>query len=400
MATGTSIQAGELVSRSALAREKVRAGRLVFVDHLRVFLTVLVLAHHLAITYGASGSWPYVERPTTQAAEILLTIFTTLDHFYFMALFFLIAGYFVPGAVDRKGGGKFIQDRLVRLGIPLVIYSLLIGPLVIYVKGVNEGWWHGTPGEFLIQSWRELDFYTGPLWFVEALLIFSLIYAGLRAGMERLGNKIHKAPALGPLTNRKVLAFSLLLAPFSFLTHLVFPVDSEWLLGFQMGMFPQYILMFAAGVLAYRQGWLQEIPEEVRRVWSWAAVLMIVFLPVVSLIAASTGSSEAFKGGLSVEALVLSIWEAFYCPAMAILLLSIFNRYFDRPGRWSAFLSGNAYTVYIIHPPVLIGTALALRGLPLDPLLKWVLGVPLAVSLCFLISHFLLRRIPGAERVL
>src|ERR1700730_8163280 len=38
-----------------------KSPRLFFMDNLRVFLTILVIMHHLAITYGAAGSWYYYD---------------------------------------------------------------------------------------------------------------------------------------------------------------------------------------------------------------------------------------------------------------------------------------------------------------------------------------------------
>ena len=35
--------------------------RLLFVDNLRVYLTILVVLHHLMITYAGTGSWYYIE---------------------------------------------------------------------------------------------------------------------------------------------------------------------------------------------------------------------------------------------------------------------------------------------------------------------------------------------------
>src|SRR5215472_15484641 len=40
-----------------------KSSRLFFIDHLRVLLIILVIMHHLAITYGAAGSW-YYQDPT------------------------------------------------------------------------------------------------------------------------------------------------------------------------------------------------------------------------------------------------------------------------------------------------------------------------------------------------
>ena len=107
----------------------VKSTRLFFVDHLRAFLIILVIMHHLAITYGASGGFYYHDTTTTLTA-LLITIFVAIDQSFFMGLFFLISAYFTPGAYDRKGAGLFLRDRLLRLGIPLLIYDILIQPFV------------------------------------------------------------------------------------------------------------------------------------------------------------------------------------------------------------------------------------------------------------------------------
>ena len=57
------------------------------------------------------------------------------------------------------------------------------------------------------------------------------------------------------------------------------------------------------------------------------------------------------------------------------------------------------YTVYLIHPIVLIGFAYAFHVVALYPLLKWAIAVLITIPLCFLISSGI-RRIPLANRVL
>lgn len=39
------------------------SSRLFFADHLRAALTILVVLHHLAVIYGASGLFYYLEPP-------------------------------------------------------------------------------------------------------------------------------------------------------------------------------------------------------------------------------------------------------------------------------------------------------------------------------------------------
>ena len=376
------------------------ASRMVFIDYLRVLLTVLVILHHLAITYGADGSWAYQE-PTTETAGILLTLFTALNQGFFMGLFFLLAGYFVPGAVDRKGGWRFAKDRLVRLGIPLMAYSYLISPLVLYFKGANEGWWTGSLGGFYLHYWQEGWFVPGPLWFVETLLIFSLVYAAGRAVTSRLGGgaQAKSEPKRKPLGHWQMIVFVAAMASISFAVRLVSPIGVEWE-NLQLAFFPQYILMFAAGIMAYRNGWLPELGLGLRRVWGSMAGLSVIALLAAFVLATSSGSTDAFAGGMTVEALILATWEAVYCPAMAILLLGWFYARFNRPGRLGQGLAENAYAAYVIHAPVIVLLAVSLSGLHIDPLAKFALAGLLGVGLCFAMSEWVVRRIPGAERVL
>jgi glucan biosynthesis protein C len=398
---GARTRTGISPSAAAIPAQAMAAGRMFFVDNLRVFLTILVVLHHLSITYGADGSWFYRERPTTDLAGILLSLFNILNQFYFMGLFFLISGYFVPGACDRKGGLRFFKDRLVRLGIPLVAYSLLLSPIVEFIKSVQNGYFSGNLGQYYLNYWGSVKFAPGPLWFVEVLLVFSLVYAVGRAVLERVKRdtgwsipSLHK-----PITHRFIIAFILVLAPFSFAVRLLIPMSVEWN-HLELAFFPQYILMFATGILAYRRGWLPNLPGGVRKVWSTIAILAILSMPLIMVFGGAIDNVEPFKGGLTWQSALLSSWEAVYCMAMAILMLGLFRRRFDLQGRLQRFLSGNAYTVYIIHPIVIVPLAYFLAGVAIDPLLKFVLVAPVAVGMCFLASQYLVRRIPHADRVL
>lgn len=46
-----------------------------------------------------------------------------------MGLFFLIAGAMTPGAIAQYGPAAFLHERLVRLGLPLLAFLLVLGPL-------------------------------------------------------------------------------------------------------------------------------------------------------------------------------------------------------------------------------------------------------------------------------
>jgi len=100
-------------------------------------LTILVVLFHLMITYAGTGSWYYTEGREDFVTGALGAWFLTVNQAYFMGLFLLISAYFVPGSYDRKGAGRFLKDRLIRLGIPLALYSLIIRPLLAYLDPVR-----------------------------------------------------------------------------------------------------------------------------------------------------------------------------------------------------------------------------------------------------------------------
>src|SRR5262245_17162730 len=113
--------------------------RLDYLDTLRLALTALVVVHHALITYGANGSWFYVE-PTDRTGWVFgATVVTAADQLYFMGLFFLIAGYFTSSAYDRKGGTKFLRDRWIRLGVPLALAYVFASPYLELMKRQSLG---------------------------------------------------------------------------------------------------------------------------------------------------------------------------------------------------------------------------------------------------------------------
>ncbi|MGD1108447.1 MAG: acyltransferase family protein, partial [Terracidiphilus sp.] len=115
---------------NAPADQAVARPRDLYIDRLRSIMTALVVLHHTAITYGAIGAWFWYElKPSAALSSQLLIQFCTTNQAYFMAFFFFLAAYFTPASLERKGYGQFIGDRFTRLGLPLLGFILVLGPL-------------------------------------------------------------------------------------------------------------------------------------------------------------------------------------------------------------------------------------------------------------------------------
>lgn len=402
---------GGVVSTEAaglpLAAEAYAAGKshLLYIDNLRTGLITLVIVGHIAITYGAPlGDWYYREEGEVGPVFAILTMLLLgIGASFLLGLFYLIAGYFTPRSYDRKGAGAFILDRLKRLGIPLALYAGLINPLVTYWAAVHGGYlgsfWQYVPGHLTELSVASV----GPLWFVEALLAFSLLYALGRILTARImGHTPAHYPAARAPGNRSIALFALGLGLVTFLVRIWAPMGWWWEpLHLEPGHFPQYLGLFAVGVVAYRSRWFARISTQQARVWGWVALACVPLLPVL-VVAAGVLSGEPnpdVAGGFTWLSLGFSLWEGFMGVAMVITVLVWSREHFNRQGRLAQQMSAASYAVYILHPLLIVPLALALSGIPLGLSLKFVVVAPLAVAICFL-AGYSIRKLPLVRSVL
>ena len=94
-----------------MKNQRENKGRLFYIDNLRIFLSLLVVAHHWALANGAPGNWYTAESNLGPFGTLVLSQFVATNQAFFMGFFFLISGYMVPGSYDRKGGKRFLKER-------------------------------------------------------------------------------------------------------------------------------------------------------------------------------------------------------------------------------------------------------------------------------------------------
>ncbi|UCD52710.1 MAG: acyltransferase family protein [Phycisphaerales bacterium] len=375
--------------------------RLLFVDNLRTLMIVLVILVHLSITYGGEGSWFYKERPADTLTITVLSFFNAVTQSYFMGLLFLLAAYFTPGAYDRKGPRQFLRDRLLRLGIPLLVYEFVIHPLQAYPL-IKAGALDldGSFGELLVGYYTSFHIGSGPLWFVETLLIFAVLYAILRLA-HKPAAKVSDDPGRLPGPGA-ILIFGATLGVLTFAVRLRLPIS--WALGFlnlQLPFFVQYIAMLIIGVIAYRRDWLVRLPQQAGKMWlALAGVLIFIVFPVLFTAGgALRGDVAKFLGGCHWQAFAYAMWEQITGVTVMVGLIVLFRERFNRQGRLTKEASASSYATYILHAPALILFTLGVRNIAIYPLLKFALVSLVLVPLCFALGAGL-RRLPLARQIL
>jgi fucose 4-O-acetylase-like acetyltransferase len=376
------------VSKTATAAARAspaRPKRLDYLDALKVALIALVVAHHAGQPYGPTGGlWPV---PNPEQAPILGSFFT-VNAAFFMGLFFLISGYFVPASFDRKGGATFVRDRLVRLGVPLAGFLLTVAVLVLVHDLIAGG---GSVRGFLpaVASLALGELHLAQLWFVDELLVFVVLYAAWRLLSTRWS-----IPALPTPGTAAIIAYLVALAVVTFVVRIDYPVD-RWVVLFgimpaEIAHLPQYMSMFVIGLLAYRGQWLSRMPTREGLLWL-----------AIGVIAAVLRYVHPFEdtGGLNPGSLLRSTWEAVVAVGLCIGLIVLFREYVATPGRLVRTASLDTYGVYLIQLFVLVPLQFALLAVPASPQLKFGVVVVISVPVCFVLAD-LLRRLPGLRAVL
>lgn len=378
-----------------------KPSRLFFIDHLRVFLIILVVLHHIAMVYGGIQPFYYLEPPTGLVAFLVPMIFVLMNQAWFMGAFFLLAGYFTPGSFDRKGTGSFLKERLIRLGIPLIFFYFVLSP----ISGIGYFLMSGDPAALTWQSFWEAypDLVgLGPLWFVAMLLIFNFVYAGWRVLTKNRTTTVKGESSVPGYL--KIGIFILALAVVSYLVRMVIPMGKSVLNFPTLAYLPQYISFFVLGTIAYRRDWFRSLSGKmgvVGFVVAMVATLTLFAFGFLSFLKAlENGFPQIPPFGFGTwQSAVYTLWDSTFAVGMSLAAITFFRRFFNKESKMGSFLAQQSYAVYIIHIPIIIFLAYGLRGIELASLLKFGLAAVIIVPTCFIVAY-LIRKIPGVSRVL
>ncbi|MEO8104060.1 MAG: acyltransferase family protein [Betaproteobacteria bacterium] len=374
--------------------------RLPWVDHLRTLMIVLVVNLHACVSYSHVGDWYFMSaQEPTLAAKVPFIVWQAHLQSFFMGLLFFISAYFAYGSLARHGTRAFVRERLVRLGLPALLYMLVIHPFILLVL---NPWNHdfGAPITFYVNYLFTGRFLgaSGPLWFAVALLIFCLALAGWRA-MRPLPASVDATQPAVP-SGTFLLLFALAIGLGSFAVRLVQPIGTN-VLNMQLCFFVQYVTFFLAGLHAARHGWLLPLAQSSRaRIAGWLALFGgPTLLLAIMFIGAKTAPPEAFFGGWRWQAFGYAMWEQLAGVGLSLGLLALFSRNFNFERPWLRWLADRSFGVYCLHAPVIIALAMLYRALPQNMYALVALLTVTGLTFSFILAD-IGRRLPGLRRIL
>lgn len=384
-------------------------GRNLPADHLRAFVTMLVVAHHAVLAYNPyappptavfdASPWLWRAFPIVDSARWLgIELFVLINDTFFMALMFLVGGLFVRPALARRGAAGYLRERVLRLGVPFAVACVVLAPLAYWPTWLATG---GEPGlAAYARAWLALPVWpAGPAWFLWLLLAFGAI----AALAYRLRPAWFNGAGAAVLAGRPLTLFGALAG----IGALVYVPVAQWhdaTAWFAFGPFAAqtarvawYFVWFAIGV-AVGADRLFDRDGPLARQWQrWQFVAAFVF--VVFLVLLITLFTQIGKGHYDAM-LVFATNAAFAVSAAAtsVAVMAVFARYVHGRGRVWRSLDRNAYGIYLVHYACVTWLQYALKDLPWPGAAKGTFVVIAALASSWLIAATL-RRIPTIGRV-
>jgi hypothetical protein len=276
---------------------------------------------------------------------------------------------------------------------------LLITPFILYVQ-LDLNWVRPKPNfpSYYVHYVGNLQFIknSGPMWFAFALLIFSVIY-----GLVRILVKMPSASKkeFKPEIKNEIILI-LIISICAFLIRLIQPIGTS-ILGMQLCHFSQYVILFIAGILAYRNNLFSKLDLRTGKRWFFFGLLpgTLIWL-VIMIFGGAIHGDQNFNGGLSWQAAAYALWESFVAVSMSIGLISLFKEKFNQQTNFVKNLSDNSFAVYVFHPPIIIAAAQLFKPLDWLPIIKFAILCLICIPICFAFTYFIVRRIPLLRNVM
>jgi peptidoglycan/LPS O-acetylase OafA/YrhL len=367
--------------------------RLYFLDNLKIFLTILVIVHHVGQAYGPTGGfWEY--KSSLHENINALGYFFAVNAGFFMGLFFMISGYFVPGSYDNKGRKWFVKDKLIRLGIPALFVFFTIQPVEMYFYNIN--YVADKPSGFLNYYFTRYlgfgkDMSFGHLWFAENLLFFMLLYVLFRTIVPKI--RIKRDQKISILSF--ILITGLVIALISLVVRIWYPID-KWIGIFfiiqsEVAHLPQYVILFVVGIISYRKNLFLKLNNKTGYFCIIIAVAMVMIVHLHFLVPSGIINFIFDKW---------AIYESFMAVFICWGLLFFFRQYLNRTSKFVSKIAETSFAAYIFHFPVVLAVQFSLDKVNIYGAVgKFFTVSIISIVVTFLISY-IIRKIPYVNRVI
>jgi peptidoglycan/LPS O-acetylase OafA/YrhL len=367
-------------------------------DHIRSFLTLVVVLHHAVIAYTYFGH-------TDPKSWIGFDVIVTATDSFFMAAFFFLSGLFVWPSLSHKSTQAHLRDRLLRLGLPFAIAAVTVIPLAYYAIALRSNpdltftafWWETVT----VGPWP-----SGPVWFVWVLFAYDLLATALYSLSPSLIDPINRLSE--QCLNRPARFFLFLLAVTAivYVPALIYFSPSRW---FEFGPFSvqaSRILLYAAyffigagvGAANLNKDLLSADGRLAKNSQDWLIATIILYALMWMMIYIKR---EVLGNPDTQPVWYLAIYGLLFVAFSAAILFAILGFFLGSKRSWSMLdrMQADAYGIFLVHYPIVLWLQYAMFDYDLPAIVKGAIAFVLTVIFSWAVTA-VLRKIPGASHVL
>lgn len=351
--------------------------RIHFLDQMRSHMMLLGVVLHVAGNYNTmpvGELWPYKDLSTDGFFSFLVTFI----HSFRMQVFFLVAGFFAAMLIGKNGNLAFLKNRSKRILLPFLLLFLPISGacFVLFRQGAAIMAARGAEVEFQAQ-WPLYH-----LWFLYYLFIYCLLAVPLCWVLQRVALN---TGLIARFVRFLPWVLCLMLAGI----HIIkgsYLLDTPVGFGIVWGVFSQYGLFFAVGLVGYQcrdiffAGFI-----------SWKRWLSLALVAVVLFVATVSYTAQTQPDDPHAVVWYGAVFLGFYYVALCWAIMALYQRYFNRFSRVGRYLSEASYWVYLVHLPLAIAIPMMMDGWMVTGWIKFVLALASVFAISIVTYHFLVR---------
>ncbi|KAM0206838.1 hypothetical protein ACHAQD_009978 [Fusarium lateritium] len=356
----------------------VGKGRKYWLDNLRAVMTTIVIINHTGAAYGGGGKEAH-PGAFAKTSPILMP-YVAFHYAYGLGQFFWLSGNLTAQSLSKGSWQDFVKSKLLRLGLPAVIYSILLEPL----KGIAAR--PGSLRENMKDYWKAVAEFkgwktpgAGTVWYTMTLLVFDLCALLLTRCARLL-----KSAGAGPTEHVKLAKLYgtmcrwgwLAIAGTRFLVGTKFPMGSHLpVINVQPYYLPQHIYGYALGYMAYLLGKsrMTSLYEKNsgplgKLSMAKASAISLAAIPIVMVPSwwrawkARKGDKAEKEGkeqedgmqlsGWTADAALFALWNEFTFATVGPAFMSLWEHNYNRPGKQRLWSPRYAYAAYLLHSPI------------------------------------------------
>lgn len=368
-----------------------KSERMYFLDWLRVIVVLLIIPHHVALTFSHIGKgYIYTKEPVESLYYFIQSDFLNL---WFMKLLFFISGVSAYMALKRRSNVEYILERVKKLVIPALFVTLILGPLTAFFVAKNNNNFLGSIILFYPEFIFNIDKYLGwaHMWYCVYLFTFSLLtiylFSYLKTNtfiVEKINNSL--------VRNNNLLIPMVLIVLIEVLLRPFYPgfqnLINDW------ANFALYITLF---ILGYIMGQSEAvILRIVQKIKLFAVLAFLSSVMYMYLNYSKYYFSEFitfFEYNRYLYTVVLSALRGFAAYTWIMFFIGIGKKYINRNNIYLKKLSKTSFALYIFHYFILTVLNSFFVKTEIHHYIIFICSIILTYMIFFIMYKTLLKRI-------